>query len=313
MAFDGLDYRPQTPPNRYPTILDHLTRPQLEVKVSEHANLDGTPTYSRAGYFSWKDINPEQLHHWTDFSYSNIMDEFGEILETPMVAESSVFYSAQRASSFVRNEDDVEDRLKRFLWTDVQRALDHVFLPHSTLFPGARTPVPIQEFQAAKTHTYLNNKLGTSVPSIAGLKPDRIAVEDSTDVVRLVGDVKVSWKWASSMADGERREKHKYRQGLSQVNCYSNQRWTRYGFILTEKELQCFRRHVDEDGEPVDGALDLATPIPLSAYGREVMTVELGLWYLCMLAADDDEWELMSSTWDKKSRKRIRRSPIFRG
>lgn len=63
---------------------------------------------------------------------------------------------------------------------------------------------------------------------------------------------------------------------------------TRYGFLLTNKELVAVKR-LDRDG-----SLSLADPIPWGASGTEEqprMTVLLRLWYLGLLAADDG-WQL---------------------
>ena len=64
---------------------------------------------------------------------------------------------------------------------------------------------------------------------------------------------------------------------------------SQYGFILTDQGLVCIRRR------DVAGRLDLAAPIPWDAQGtvnQPQMTVLMGLWYLGMLAAEDQQWHL---------------------
>lgn len=83
-----------------------------------------------------------------------------------------------------------------------------------------------------------------------------------------------------------------YRQALSQVNWYMKQHHSRYGFLLTDQELVVLRR-LDSHGN-----LELAPPIPFTAGGTVAqprMTVLLALWYLGMLAAQDqgvDRWDM---------------------
>ncbi|KAH1863774.1 hypothetical protein KXX01_002399 [Aspergillus fumigatus] len=83
-----------------------------------------------------------------------------------------------------------------------------------------------------------------------------------------------------------------YRQALSQVNFYMKQHRSRYGFILTDRELVVFRRRDN------NGNLELASPTPFTAGGtaqQPQLTVLMALWYLGMLAAQDqgvDRWYL---------------------
>lgn len=94
---------------------------------------------------------------------------------------------------------------------------------------------------------------------------------------------------ASHRIPGYRAE---YRQALSQVNFYMKQHRSRYGFILTDRELVVFRRRDN------NGNLELASPTPFTAGGtaqQPQLTVLMALWYLGMLAAQDqgvDRWYL---------------------
>lgn len=74
-----------------------------------------------------------------------------------------------------------------------------------------------------------------------------------------------------------------YRQALSQVNWYLKQPGSRYGFILTDRELVVFRRSNNI------GWVELATSIPFALGGSpsQPQPVPLALWYLGMLAAQD--------------------------
>lgn len=101
---------------------------------------------------------------------------------------------------------------------------------------------------------------------------------------RLPGDLKPSWKWSHSMGDTPMRYMD-FSKALAQVNWYMKQHRTQYSFILTERELVPIRRLND------NGDLRLANPIPWTRRGTSQdpeLTVALGLWYLGMIAANDN-------------------------
>jgi hypothetical protein len=78
-----------------------------------------------------------------------------------------------------------------------------------------------------------------------------------------------------------------YKQALAQVNFYGDQHNARYGFILTNTELVPLKR-LDQNGR-----LAVATSIPWTQGGSAGrLSVLLGLWYLGMLAAENDNWTL---------------------
>jgi hypothetical protein len=86
------------------------------------------------------------------------------------------------------------------------------------------------------------------------------------------------------------------------------QNQARYGFVLTDRELVVIRRSTGQDGRPILGNLELSKPIRwnsgMPAYditsrnpqARKVrLTVPLALWYLGMMASDDEDWGLWRS------------------
>ncbi|PYI35161.1 hypothetical protein BP00DRAFT_484208 [Aspergillus indologenus CBS 114.80] len=109
----------------------------------------------------------------------------------------------------------------------------------------------------------------------------------TTSVNRAPGDLKVSWKWRSSMRfSQDLLDQREYRQVLAQVNIYMEQHNTRHGSILSNAELVAVKRLDD------NGRLAVATSIPWSSGGVGRLSVLLGLWYLGMLAAENNTWSL---------------------
>lgn len=73
---------------------------------------------------------------------------------------------------------------------------------------------------------------------------------------------------------GTDSEQTGFKKVLAQVNYYMEQNDTRYGFVLTNVKLVAIRQ---------------------TAYGSEEepqLTILLALWYLRMLASDNDNWRL---------------------
>ncbi|KKZ64679.1 hypothetical protein EMCG_01367 [[Emmonsia] crescens] len=105
---------------------------------------------------------------------------------------------------------------------------------------------------------------------------------------RAPGDVKPSWKWSNALRHGTPYQKQEFKQVLSQANHYMEQHQARYGFVLTNDELIAIRRQ----------NVELSLPIPWATRGtvqQPRLTVLLGLWYIGMLAAQDqgpESWQL---------------------
>jgi hypothetical protein len=109
----------------------------------------------------------------------------------------------------------------------------------------------------------------------------------ATSANRGPGNLKVSWKWSTSLRFSViGSDQEEYKQALSQLNFYMRQHRTRYGFILTNTEFVAVKRLLG------DGHLAVAAPIPWTSGGVGQSSVLLGLWYLGMLAAEDDNWAL---------------------
>ncbi|PYI31878.1 hypothetical protein BP00DRAFT_425320 [Aspergillus indologenus CBS 114.80] len=162
--------------------------------------------------------------------------------------------------------------------------------------------------RAARALRYGFKSLNTNNPSsalkalildggTAGSTPDHFApdlgfFDDSlpceTRSNRAPGVCQLSSRWSFALQNhsspAKRRE---FKQLLSMVNWYMRQHHTRYGFILTDREFVAIRRL---DG-PGKGNLELSEPVSWEASGTVSdprLTILLGLWYLGMLAADED-------------------------
>ncbi|KAL3472468.1 hypothetical protein BJX99DRAFT_235404 [Aspergillus californicus] len=124
-------------------------------------------------------------------------------------------------------------------------------------------------------------------PHIAFFDPN---LDRRTRPNRLPSIVKPSFRWSLDMRNHQNSSvQTEFKQVLSEVNFYMKQHHARYGFILTDCELVAIRRL---DG---NGNLELSGSIPWTEGGtasQPRLTVLLGMWYLGMLAANNQDWDL---------------------
>ncbi|KAJ9259421.1 hypothetical protein DTO207G8_984 [Paecilomyces variotii] len=218
---------------------------------------------------------------WHGFNLQTIIHRYGNILGQTHLPPDPMPTSPPRA---ITAGNALRSKIYEYVFPRVRRGLRAAFntLTATNQMNGL-TSVSIDVGEAAKI--------------IENYKPDTayfaLALPAGTSWNRAPGDIKPSWKWSTALAnhpmDTYRTE---FRQALSQVNWYMKQHNSRYGFILTNQELVVIRR-LDNHGN-----LELAPPIPFTAGGTVAqprMTVLLALWYLGMLAAQDqgvDRWDM---------------------
>lgn len=107
---------------------------------------------------------------------------------------------------------------------------------------------------------------------------------------RAPGDIKPSHKWSLDRRNGPSpTDEMEFRQALFQANYYMILQHSRYRFLITNLELVAIKRLDDV------GNLEVSDSIPWASSGTSEhpqLTILLGLWYLGMLAADDQNWFL---------------------
>lgn len=215
-----------------------------------------------------------QIGAWPEFSYPSIIARYGQLLHSKMIRPDP--FTSPPAP--IKDEATFHLRFADLAMTRVRRALRAGF---QQLAPELR----VRQLSA----TTIDG--GGSARIIDQFRPDiAFIVVDaslSTGVNRAPGDLKVSWKWESSMQFSQNlADRREYKQVLAQVNFYMDQHNARYGFILSNSELVAVKR-LDRDGH-----LAVARPVLWTSGGTGQLSVLLGLWYLGMLAAEDNNWAL---------------------
>ncbi|KAL2859133.1 uncharacterized protein BJX67DRAFT_59449 [Aspergillus lucknowensis] len=215
-----------------------------------------------------------QIASWPEFSYPTIIQRYGGLLNSTQIRPDP--FTSPPAP--LRDEPTFHLRFSDLVMNRVRRGLRAGF---EQLEPELR----IRHLSKVTIDG------GGSAQIINQFRPDAafivVGASLSTGVNRAPGDLKVSWKWKSSMRfSQDLADQREYKQVLAQVNFYMEQHKARHGFILSNAELVAVKR-LDTNGR-----LSVATPIPWSSGGAGRFSVLLGLWYLGMLAAEDNNWSL---------------------
>ncbi|OJJ65600.1 hypothetical protein ASPBRDRAFT_139739 [Aspergillus brasiliensis CBS 101740] len=210
---------------------------------------------------------------WTDFNYSTITQRYGTMLNSKRIRRDPI----ESPPASINDEPHFHSRFSELVQPRVRRALRAGFDQLEPELPARRlSPVTFD--------------VGSSAALIDQFRPDTAYVVIANEVSssnRAPGDLKVSWKWQSSWkSSSDPIQKREYKQALAQVNFYMDQHTAKYGFILTDKELVAVKR-LDRNG-----SLAVSTAIGWTTGGAGQLSVLLALWYIGMLAAEDDDWAL---------------------
>ncbi|KUL82064.1 hypothetical protein ZTR_10678 [Talaromyces verruculosus] len=213
---------------------------------------------------------------WPEFNYVTIIQRYGTILNSKLIRPDP-FTSPPAA---IKDEPHLHLRFAELLLPRVRRGLRAGF---EQLAPEL----------LVRRLSPLTFDGGSSADLIDQFRPDTafivIGGHAASSPNRAPGDLKVSWKWQSSMQSSRAAiDQREYKQVLAQVNFYMDQHNARHGYILTNTEFVAVKRL---DGE---GRLAVSMAIPWTSGGIGQLSVLLALWYLGMLAAEDVNWALIA-------------------
>ena len=235
-----------------------------------------SPQNTRNDRYRAADIN--NLGHWADFNLASIQQQFGAVLAAAQIADEPVQPSPPRP---INSESAVRSRIDTYLTNRVVRSLRYGFAHMNST--GQLAGLTVLNYDVGSMASTPEN----FIPDLAFFDPNLSA---KTRANRAPGDIKPSYKWSLDQRNSPNPSiRMEFKQVLSQVNFYMKQHHARYGFIITDRELVAIRR-LD-----MNGNLDLSASIPWTSKGtaqNPQLTVSLGLWYLGMLAANDQEWSL---------------------
>lgn len=220
-----------------------------------------------------------QITDWPEFAYPTIIERYGQLLNTTQIRPdpfpSPPGPMKDEPTFHLRFADLVMRRVRRALRAGFEQLVPEVELEQRRLsvvtIDGGGAAEIIDQFRPDVAYIVVGPPGGNLLPGAN----------------RAPGELKVSWKWRSSTRFSHNvSEKREYKEGLAQLNFYMGQHNARHGFILSDAELLPVKRL---DGH---GRLAVASSIPWGSGGIGQLSVLFGLWYLGMLAAEDDNWAL---------------------
>ncbi|KAJ9301958.1 hypothetical protein DTO271G3_824 [Paecilomyces variotii] len=222
-----------------------------------------------------RDIN--HVGDWLGFNLFSIQQQFGTVLAAAQIPDEP----SNLVPRTINSESAVRCRIDAYLTNRIVRAFQCGFtLMSSTYQMAGRTAL---NYEVSTTGEGLQNDSA----DIAIFDPSRPAIFRRN---RAPGIVKPSWKWSLDQRNSvDPKLQIEFKQVLSQLNFCMKENYARYGFVLTEIELVAVRR-LDRNGN-----LEVSASIPWTTFSTEFkpkLTVLLGLWYLGMLASNDQDWFL---------------------
>jgi len=224
---------------------------------------------TRNAAYRWQDIG--NLTLWRGFDLNAVL-RYQALLNTTFLPPDPMPLSPRKP---VNAENTVKNRACELVHPRIRRSLRAGF---ATLTGNNRmrnlTEVSFDAGEAARL-------VDNFIPDLAFFVENQFGIGAN----RVPGDIKPSWKWSTAMRTGTIAQQQEYRQVLAQVYWYMRQNNSRYAFILTDVELVAIKRLVVGSGN-----LEVSDPIPWQAGGtanQPRLTVLLALWYLGMLAAQD--------------------------
>ncbi|KAF8242955.1 hypothetical protein K440DRAFT_664446 [Wilcoxina mikolae CBS 423.85] len=219
-----------------------------------------SPNTRNDSKYAADDISSPVAQGIPEFTYEELIHQYGHMLHNTVVDKVEAFISPQKGVEHKKlySETGVSHFAARSVILQANRALEAI----STADQGRSLMVDNE---------------GRAV----GADADRVGLLEPGRELRLVGDIKPSWKWQSTWRHAPLHSANdtEYRQVLSQVHYYMNASGVRYGYILTDREFLVVMRH----GKTF---ADIVVSEVVNWEDASGMNVALAIWYLHMLATD---------------------------
>ncbi|KAH0555810.1 hypothetical protein GP486_006246 [Trichoglossum hirsutum] len=210
---------------------------------------------------------------WTDFELAKLNESYGHILDSA-ISESRL-PPPDPATHAITEEKYVKNLL---LWNNA--LMQQTLQPAKTrlgLAPGTAL-----QYRCSTADSSFYAKIPTGSSNL--VVDHVIALDDVTLPHLVVGLGRPSTKWSGrKLANQLPAPGVEVRWPIRQLANLCETAETRYGYIQTDEEMVvcCFSKSSS------GGWKAAIMPIPWTKYGDEVLTTDLALWWLCMLAMSD--------------------------
>lgn len=230
---------------------------------------------------AWPGIT--QIDHWVDFNAATLFDMYSDVLKQRFKTNGLPRFVPPELDFC--DEDSLEGLLPGLTRWPVCGALN--LAQRILQAQGSPEQCPVK----------LQMRRGGQAQHPPHLRPDWAGVLQGCHQNILPGDSKPGKNWSSSKLVMGKVDRTDYRQSwmwpLRQVSAYCNHFGSRYGYILTEREVVALRlSRIPQDGQEPGVKLCKIEikSIPWEIEIQEAdnfLTVNLALWWLHMLAIGD--------------------------
>lgn len=250
-------------------------------------------TTKNSSYENWPKLGSVAI--WGEFNLTNLNDSYGHVLDTPLPArEDWLWVHGELAGVVIQKTTDISHMIgwnDRMMAQTVQFAQSHL---------GLHSGTSLRHQYSTANKSVLAKLPGQ--PRTRLLLDHVISLDDVPWLSLIVGLGIESSKWSgrklAGQLDGPNKELLWPLRQLANI-CQLPQ--TRYGYIQTDEELV-----VCSFSNNAQGLIKVEImPVSWTKSGRDGLTTDLALWWLCMLAMSAqsrsivDEGEVVKiNAWD---------------
>ncbi|KAM7187172.1 hypothetical protein V8F20_011097 [Naviculisporaceae sp. PSN 640] len=256
------------------TILDILTQKSPELN---HERQSSGPNTKGNGYVR---VDPAHVTLWNDFTFEAISAAYGDLLSRKAPDDSHRRLQAEDITPSERdmvNEDAVDFFFKGYFATIIKKSMKEC-----SAIVRRRLGLPPAEPSLRPRPRSVKDDLSV-IDKIS--KPDWIIHVHPDGQIFVVGESKLSSKWRSQLKSNFESSTEQRMRPIRQIATYCTKANTRYGFLFTPLELVAVRVHAIP-GSPGSCGVEYR-PIRYSNWGGQTLTVNLALWALAMMGANE--------------------------
>ncbi|EGX87965.1 hypothetical protein CCM_09101 [Cordyceps militaris CM01] len=255
-----------------PTLRSVLTQEKPIVPCTVTSRKNATST-------KWPNFKGNGIKPWDDFSLAVLNKSYGHILNLNAPMEDMASALDAQGMLLRAEINGLEDVLHLVAWNDrLLRPTLKFAKNHAQLHNGVKL-----HHEAAKIGNKSYTKLAAGRPLYVH---HRILLEDSETKSLVLGLGLPSIKFsARQLLEDPTIEEDSW--PLRQLANLCKKAGTRYGYIVTERDLVVCCFHIPAFCTEPGRLVVSLKPIPWSLYGETQLTTDLALWWLCMLAMSD--------------------------
>lgn len=249
---------------RYGTMMEVLTRPNPDLRLTATSTSLSTSSW-------WQVVNGDNLSEWAEFSYETLMNGWGHILQDGTLVKGEIEEEITDTQRSISDEDKVDDIARGWTINSTRESLKR---GARILRPDSQSEIVI----AKHARKFQTTDKDWARPDMA------IYWRDERKFCLAVGDNKTSKSWNFAKKLGKRKT-DTFMRPINQITTYCMLAETRYGWIMSDKELVCCRiSYVNPPNDPNEKIWKVEYKIvPWGAAGSGALTVNLAIWWLGMM------------------------------